>query len=138
MGYASTNLPEWWVETQNNVKTAFMTLVPFTITTLIHYSTVIKALANPESVSPEKLKQLTKPFFYYQLSMVAAYFSSNMYTSIFSWFLMYFWIILHCNFNSPNPDVEYKFTKFYRWTQIAIFFYWWGMIVGFFFEFGHP
>lgn len=138
MVYASTNLPEWWVETHNNVKTAFGTLLPFTITTLLHYSTVLKAINNPDSTPPENLNKITKSFFYYQLSMVAAYFSSNMFTSIFSWFLMYFWIVLHCNFNSDNPDVVHKFDKFFRWSQIAIFVYWWGMIVAFFFEFGHP
>lgn len=138
MGFDTSNLPYWWVETQNNVKASFFILVALSIVSIFHYYIIMMTILKPAIYPPDKIKSLTKPFLYYQLSMVAVYFSSNMYTSFFAWGLMFFWFKIHLMFSKEGEDAEHQFDKYWRWMNVLQFFFWWGVLIGFFFEFARP
>jgi hypothetical protein len=138
MGFDTSNLPHWWVETHNSVKASFGVLLSLTLISTYHYFIILMTIISPAKYPPERIKFITKPFFYYQISMVAVYFSSNMFTSIFSWVLMFLWFKIHCLFTCVNEEMEYRFRKMWRWMHVLQFFFWWGVLVSFFFEFARP
>ena len=65
MGFDTSNLPQWWVETQNNVKASFLTLTALTIITVFHYYIILTTIIQPGKYDPKKIKALTKPFLYF-------------------------------------------------------------------------
>ncbi len=138
MGFDTSNLPPWWVETQNNVKTSFLTLVALSFISIFHYYVILVTIIRPALYPPEKIKAITKPFFYYQLSMAVVYFSSNMYTCVIGWILMGMWFKIHLTFAKDGEEDQHQFEKMWRWMNIVQFFFWWGVLIGFFFEFARP
>ena len=138
MGFETTNIPHWWIDTQNDVWASFGVLLPTSITIVIHYLTILKVVHNNKAVHPDRVKHLTSNFFYYQLSMVLCYFSSSIFACFASWALAFFWINLHCLYDTKETEKQYKYTKYFRWTMVLNFFIWWVNLVIYFFEFAHP
>lgn len=65
MGFDTSNIPQWWIETHNNVKTAFGILVAFGIISIYHYSIILMTIWKPGAYTPERVKYITKPFLYF-------------------------------------------------------------------------
>ena len=85
MGADKTNMPIWWQETHNNVATAFGVLIPATVIFAINGSVVAFTLFSKDKLDSKRVKKLMNPTLYYMLTLFLAYFSSNLYTCIFSW-----------------------------------------------------
>lgn len=139
MGYDKTNLPPWWIETHNNVRTSFAVLIPAAITLTANTSLVFASMMMPDKIDAERVKQLVKPTLYYLLGLVLAFFSSTLFTAIFSWFLLAFYVYLHILlFQNQTMEIKQKEDDYSKWCMIFTLLYWWGMMIAFFFELAHP